>query len=306
MPFQPMLAAKDPVIENLPFPLIISAKLDGVRCIIQDKQAKSRSMKPIRNRYVQGVFASFVADLGGRVDGLDGELIVGSPTDPRALHNTTSGVNSFDEDPTFTFYVFDLVRLAPYAHRLAELSQLVLDAHALGHTWVKMHPARVCETADELLEFETAVLAEGYEGVIARSPNAPYKQGRSTLREAGMVKVKRFEDAEAEVIGFEERMHNENEAKKDALGHTKRSSHQENLVPMDTLGAFIVRGVNGQFAGKTFNVGSGMNDAERALFWSQRPALMGKLVKYKHFNIGVKDLPRHPIFLGFRDEDDMS
>ena len=43
-------------------------------------------------------------------------------------------------------------------------------------------------------------------------PNAPYKQGRSTVREGYLLKVKTFLDDEATVVRFEERMHNGNEA----------------------------------------------------------------------------------------------
>jgi DNA ligase-1 len=34
----------------------------------------------------------------------------------------------------------------------------------------------------------------------------------------------------------------------------------------------------------------------------ERNGAIGKLVKYKYFAIGVKDAPRHPVFLGFRSK----
>jgi len=32
---------------------------------------------------------------------------------------------------------------------------------------------------------------------------------------------------------------------------------------------------------------------------------IGKILKYKYFDIGVKDAPRHPVFLGMRPKSDM-
>jgi DNA ligase-1 len=33
--------------------------------------------------------------------------------------------------------------------------------------------------------------------------------------------------------------------------------------------------------------------------------LAGKIAKYKHFEVGVKEAPRFPVFLGFRNPLDM-
>lgn len=50
-----------------------------------------------------------------------------------------------------------------------------------------------------------------------------------------------------------------------------------------------------------FNIGTGFNQEERSQLWSIRNELIGKVVKYKYFPVGMKDKPRHPVFLGFRD-----
>ena len=73
-------------------------------------------------------------------------------------------------------------------------------------------------------------------------------------------------------------------------------------VLMDTLGSFILENKNGE----TFKCGSGLNDELRKEIWDNQDQYLGQLVKFKYMAHGVKDLPRHPIFLGFRDPDDMS
>jgi DNA ligase-1 len=156
----------------------------------------------------------------------------------------------------------------------------------------------------ELEEYEEWALLLGYEGVMLRDPNGPYKQGRSSTKEGILLKLKRYEDAECVITGFEELEHNGNEAKKDALGHTKRSSHQENQVGGDTLGALVVKGLTA-FEGIEFKIGTGFDFNTRKDIWNERDLLKGEIVKFKYFAIGVKDAPRHPVFIGFRDASDL-
>ena len=73
--FKPLLAHTIEDTSAVKFPCIVSPKLDGIRCIIIDGVAMSRSLKPIRNEYVQKC-------IGNReYNGLDGELIVGDGLD---------------------------------------------------------------------------------------------------------------------------------------------------------------------------------------------------------------------------------
>ena len=136
---------------------------------------------------------------------------------------------------------------------------------------------------------------------MLRDPMGTYKFGRSTVRDNILLKVKRFLDDEAVVIDIEEKMHNENEAQKDAFGRTKRSSSILGLVGANTTGTLIVENKEGQ----VFGIGSGLNDLMRDEIWNNKEKYLGCLVKYKYFPQGVKELPRHPVFLGFRDEDDL-
>ena len=136
---------------------------------------------------------------------------------------------------------------------------------------------------------------------MLRKPDGKYKFGRSTAREFILMKVKRFSDDEYKVIGFQERMHNANEATINELGHTERSAHMENMVPRGDLGALVLEMPDGQ----VFNCGTGFDDETRKKIWQNRDYYLGKWAKIKSFLIGVKDLPRFPVFTGFRDKDDM-
>jgi DNA ligase-1 len=287
---KPMLAETCEDKTLLKFPVLATPKLDGIRCLVIDGQALSRKFKPIPNVFIRNRVRTLPS-------GLDGELMI-----PRLPFNEiSSAVMSEDGKPeNFKYYVFDYVSDSlqkPYNERMKELEALDLPDFV-----VKVLPHQI-ESLSELHTIEEKWLAGGYEGVMVRSLQSPYKCGRSTVKEGYLLKIKRFRDSEAEIVGFEERLHNENEAKTDELGHTKRSSHKANLVPANMLGAFLVRDLT---TGVEFAIGTGYDDEFRKKVWENPYRFIRKIVKYKYQEVGQKNLPRFPVFIGFRDPADMS
>jgi DNA ligase-1 len=297
---KPMLAGKatDEQIEKLfesKSEMYASPKLDGIRCMIQDGIALSRSLKPIRNEFIQSI-------LGNEMfDGLDGEIISGDPTADDVYRITTGNVMRATGKPDFTFWVFDtFIYPYPYTGRQHEIYHI--DPTGI-HPNIKILPTVSIFSMKELQVYEQSCLGQGYEGVILRDPNGAYKHGRSTAKEGGLIKVKRFSDSEATILGMEEQMKNNNEKKVNELGRGQRSSHKENKTPKGTLGALVCKD---KYTGVQFNIGSGFDDATRNQLWKYKDGLIGQAIKYKYFSIGVKDAPRHPVYLGMRDDSDMS
>lgn len=291
--FKPMLAASCDDLNQLSYPLLATPKIDGIRCLIIDGVVTSRSLKPIPNAFIQSVLGR--ADL----DGLDGELLVGN-----TFQQATSGIMSEDGEPDFTFYVFDdFNQTGRDYYARDEIVQYRVAC--IGHQRIVGLRTTLLESRRDLDAYSAQELAKGHEGIMVRSPGGPYKQGRATFKEGYLTKIKPFEDAEATVVGFEERLHNANEAKTNALGRAERSSHQENLVPMGTLGALVCSN-QAKWPGVTFNIGTGFDDATRSNIWANRSGYLGETVKFKYQAIGTVDKPRIPVFLGFRDAEDMS
>jgi len=139
---------------------------------------------------------------------------------------------------------------------------------------------------------------------MIRSLDGKYKCGRSSLKEAILLKLKRWEDREGVVVGFEEQMTNTNEKTINELGHSERSSHQAGMVPAGTLGKLIIR--DDLYGDIPVGTGKGMTKELRQLIWDNQADYMGKIVSYKFQPFGVKDLPRFPIWKGFRAAEDMS
>lgn len=293
MSFKPMLACtlEDP--SKLKFPVLVSPKLDGLRCIIRDGRAVSRNLKPFRNEHVQRLLGN-----NPLIEGLDGELIVGEPNVGHVLNRTQSGIMSTDGEPDFKFHVFDNTGwpTAEFQLRYDSLQEFV-------HPLIEVVPHRMVQSSKELLEYEQRTLLHGYEGVMIRGINAPYKYGRATHSEHSLFKFKRFRDGEAVVTGIEEGTINQNAPERDALGQSKRSSHTANLKPAGRVGTILGRDL---ISGEQLNISPGRMTHDMRQFYFENPnQLIGAVVKYKSFDYGSLDAPRFTTYQAHRDLEDM-
>jgi DNA ligase-1 len=125
----------------------------------------------------------------------------------------------------------------------------------------------------ELLESE---IARDQEGIMINICDAPYEFKRTN----SLLKVKKMNTLDLEIIGFEE-------------GEGRLAG---------TLGAILVRYKNGN----TVKVGSGFSDRLRAELWRARGDFLGKIVEIQYFeettNADGGISLRFPIFKDFRPD----
>jgi DNA ligase-1 len=296
--FRPMLAPSKSIDPSaIRYPMLASPKYDGIRCVIRDGLVLSRSLKPIPNRHIRGSLEA----LGARASGFDGELMLPHPATFQAV---SSAVMAHDDEPPseWFFAVFDCLceESLPFHARLEAARRRIAHCNFGPHV-------RLCEhvevrSADELEAFEASVLEEGHEGVMLRAPDGPYKFGRATAREGYLYKLKRFVDSEAEIVGVLELQRNENEAFVGELGQTKRRTLKANKVDAGVMGKLVVRDLK---TGVEFKIGTGFTAEQRASWWRCRDVLIGRVVRYRYQEHGVKDKPRIASFTGVRDRRDM-
>lgn len=292
---KPLLASPIEDLKDLKYPILLTKKIDGIRALIIDGKAVSRNFKNQPNTFIREYLSR------DQFSGLDGELVLKGN---KGFNDIQSEVMSFEGEPDFEYWVFDYVKddlNKPYNKRMEDLEYLYKLMPDELKERIKVILPIEAKNEQELLQFEEQCLADGYEGVMIRSPEGVYKCGRSSVKQGILIKLKRFIDAESIIINFEERMHNGNVKEQDAFGRAKRSSHQENLVGMNTLGALVVQMENGL----TFKIGTGFNDELRQEIWDNKEKYLGKLCTYKSQPTGVKDLPRFPVFKSVRDPADL-
>ena len=289
--FKPM-KGDDAIRALLKPPYMMTPKYDGLRCLFQNGEAFTSSMKLQPNRYLQILASS------GELDGIDCEIIVGEPNDPDVFRRTTP-MRGREANLDFSLYAFDDFTHVndPSDHRFARLTDRLAKLDGMP---VKLVPMWYIKTVAEMEERERDLIAQGYEGAMLRSPHSPYKFGRATARENWLLKLKEMMDHEAEIIDIHEQMHNTNEAKTNELGRTKRSSAKAGKVGKGVMGAVQIRVLNGPFAGKEFALGTGFSDEQRKQIWDEWPRAKGLCVSFHYQFVGGYDLPRIASFRRFR------
>lgn len=237
----------------------MSEKLDGVRAYWDGKQFWSR----LGNTFVApDWFLEGVPNVP-----LDGELWIGR----KAFQRTVGIVRRHDKPKEWgevKFVVFDApTHGGAFEARMRYLDDLLGRAKApyvqcLGH--------QPCRDTDHLRAELDRVEALGGEGLMLRQPGSLYVAGRSS----SLLKVKRFLDAEAVVVGLE----------------PGKGKHK------GKMGALSVKLPDGTL----FAIGTGFSDAERA-----NPPNIGSLVTFRYQELSDGGVPRFPSFLRVAEGPDM-
>lgn len=295
---RPMKAPTEPItdieLRLLKYPVLGSPKLDGFLCSVDERGPLTSSMKPFTNRFVSQELKNPI------FNGLVGELIVGDPTatDENGIsivfHNTSGPLRRFDGKPDFRFFVFDTFREGDRAYKVRWL-----DKQLPYHPRLVRVEQRILTCPDDVLKFEEEMILQGFEGIMIRTLDGKFKEGRCTFREMNIFKRKPFSECEAEIIDIEEQMANLNVAVKNEMGLTKRSSSKENKVPKATLGMFVLRS---NLWEKSFKAapGKGFNDAMKQEIWDNRVDYLGKTVVLQYQKYGSIDRPRMPKVIKIR------
>lgn len=290
MTFRPMKGALLEAGVRLSFPKLASFKVNGIRAVWFGKEFLSSKLLTLPNRALQKLGEQHLGESGS---GFDGEICWGEPNAEDVYEKTQRSVMTrLGAADSLRLFAFDHAESqGGYADRIARLADV--------YPFVVRLDQRIISSVDELQEWYQHALNLGYEGLVLRDPLGPYKHGRGTLREQYFLKMKPNEDDEAPVIGFEELEHNTNEATINELGLTKRSSHKDGKVPMNTLGALIV-----DWKGTPLRIGTFKGFTKPALkqIWNTRESYLGKLAKFKYFMIGSQGLPLHPRLIGWRSK----
>jgi DNA ligase-1 len=234
----------------------LSEKLDGVRAYWDGKQFLSR----LGNLYHAPDW--FIAGLPNVP--LDGELWLGRKQFQRAV-SIVRRQDKSDLWKEIRFLVFDAPAVDKEFEQRFRFVQDCMKKQGLAYA--TLHPHALCKGIEHLQEELARVEALGGEGLMLRQPNSRYAVGRSLT----LLKVKRFQDAEARVLGHE--------------GGKGRHKGR--------LGALLVEMANGI----RFAVGTGFSDAER-----EQPPAVGTLITFRYQELSDGGVPRFPSYVGIRKD----
>jgi DNA ligase-1 len=290
--------AEDYVLANVKYPVIGEPKIDGVRGLYLRKKLKftARTLKKHGNLFINQILDNEI------YYGLDGEIASGTNlTDPDLCRKTSSNIGRYEGVFYFTWVIFDYITEEtinlPYIERLKKATERVNYINSLNLTdafKLQMTEVTICSNEQELLALDDRYIELGYEGTIIRDPNGIYKSGRSTVKEGGLLRIKRFVQEDAVVLEIIPAMENTNEKKVNELGRSERSSHAANKVPKEMVGMLLCRDVK---TGKTIRVGPGkMKHSQRVHLFKHPEEILGETISYKKFSHGEHEAPRFPTY----------
>lgn len=302
--FKPMLAINSTNVKIQPTSRYVSEKLNGIRCLFFGGVAYSRTLKPLPNKKLQRLAMIYAKVL----EGADGEIIAGDNIYAiDVLQRSNSFCMKADNDDEFCVYLFDrYVPDMPWINRYIDICNKVKgvpNVKVLEHYFVREQDSYQLTDVPwvDLDLFEQSVLEKGGEGCIVRCTYGQYKLGRSASKNPELQKVKRFDDSEFKVVGYEQFETNQNELERDERGYAKRSTSKDGKVLVEQLGSLVCVLPDG----RTFNVGSGFTLQQRKDLWENRGMLVGKLAKVQYFGYSPDGIPLLPVFLDFRAEIDV-
>jgi DNA ligase 1 len=232
----------------------MSEKLDGVRAYWDGRQFLSRQGNLF---YAPDWFIEHLPDTP-----LDGELWLAR----KSFQRTVSIVRRQDKSDLWrelAYVVFDAPAVNDvFERRLDYLRDtLAISKSAL----VRVLEQQCCRDLDHLAEELARIDALGGEGLMLRQPGSRYEAGRS----ATLLKIKRFHDAEARVVG-----------------HLPGAGRHKGR-----LGALDVELPDGT----QFSVGTGFSDAQR-----EDPPPVGTLITFRYQELSDRGVPRFPSFVRVR------
>lgn len=293
--FKPFRAAlPDGEYNDIQFPCYGSPKVDGIRGLTSMPNngfstLVSKTLKPIPNE--------FIRDTLQRFEYLDGELTVDGHHDLHAYDRAKSQVMTIKGEPNFTYWVFETT----YSPDTTKSQRLAMLNGLIGaHPRVKVIPHFLLRDRQDFDDMLINALEAGFEGIMTTKPEAAYKWGQATVKENTFFKAKPYADEEATVVGAVEAMQNCNPPYFDATGRQVRSNHQDGMRPLGTLGSLVARSPS---FSETFQVGTGLNDAQKAEIWANPGKYMNATFTYKYQLLGsTPERPRQPVFMHWPPE----
>jgi DNA ligase-1 len=178
------------------------------------------------------------------------------------------------ERPTLEFHVFDVCMLSavstPFAERHAALARIVSGLGRGRPSKVVLVPCDACGDARCIERQMARRLAEGFEGLMIRSPAGPYESKRSRH----LLKYKRFRDDEFRIVSY----------------------HEAGGKDAGTV-VFVCATTRGQ----TFRVRpQGTLEQRRAMF-RDADRLVGKALTVRYQELTDGGVPRFPVGVAVRD-----
>lgn len=280
--YLPMLAKNYFEQKKIKFPVDVQPKLDGVRTVAEhDISAKkanltSRQGKSYNITHIeQALEAAVYFDNRNRQTVLDGELYIHG----RSCQQITSLVKrSQPESAKLKYHVYDVPIVQgqedlPWSERRKELERLLSNLPA-NSPIVQVKTVLAADN-DQVIRLQSAFVELGYEGAMVRDLVGKYEWA---YRSSHLLKVKSFRDDEFLVVDCEE-----------GEGRFEGCAVWICETPKR----------------KRFKCVSKVPQEEKRKMFSEKEKYIGRYLTVKYFELTDDGIPRFPVGIVFRADEDL-
>lgn len=269
---RPMLAHPIDKVKKVEFPAMVQPKFDGHRALVTKRDGvmlmysrggdeittMDHILKHLEDKVEEGEF-------------FDGELYIHG----MKLQDIGSWIRKYREglSERVHLYLYDTMMDEPYPQRQLKLRMTILDQSGP----VKLAATQIVHDLAEALSFRDAVIDEGYEGAMLRTPDKGYQAGKKSRT---LLKLKTFDDTEftiTDVVEGKDRIVNDVELK---------------------VACFKCETEDG----KEFEVTAHGDMYEKDAIWHSREEHIGRRVTVQHSGYTNEGKPWHPVCLRFRED----
>lgn len=279
MSYKPMLAKPFNIEKFKKYPVGISPKLDGVRCLafLEDNEdeviLQSRTGKEFKfKEHIRDILYEILEeDIV-----LDGELYTHGLSFSNIIRLVMPKKNKPRDEERLHYYIFDCfgdgIKDYTYEERVDYLMELKKKLTKKELEYIKFVDYEIAETEDDVIDLHDKYAGKRYEGVMVRILDSVYQNKRSS----SLMKYKNFKDDEFEVVDFEE-------------GTGKDKGAIIFIVQYDEK--------------RTFKVRPSETLTKRKQMYKKGSSYIGKMytVRYQPDPISDDNLPRFPVGVAFRD-----
>lgn len=250
---------------------VVQTKIDGLRCLAlcdEDRKVKllSRAGKEFNIPHIQNMLEKMMNPF----EIIDGELY----NHHMSFQEITSAVKKYQASTNnLEYWMYD----APVIKNFNSSDAFINRFECLKDMQSKYTiPLSTNEIIDDLEVYHEDFVNNGYEGMILRRKDSPYKFG---YRSYDLLKYKAFQDSEYKVIDV-----------------------VSGVGQYENCGIWVCIDHNSQ---QTFNVTPKCTLKEKEEILKNKNKYVGEYLKVKYFNLTDNGLPRFPVGLGIRMKEDM-
>lgn len=249
---------------KIPNKFYLQYKYNGNRCLVYNngKELIAYTRKGKRNNNLEHILEGIKIPVGVT---LDGELYCHN-TPLQTLRSWISRAQS--DTKKIKYIVYDIIMNAPYSKRLEALESLTLgDSTTLALTRL-LDRREALEIGGIAAELERA-REEGYEGLIMRTDDTHYEDGK---RSKSLLKIKKWQDKEFLVTNI--------------------------LTSADGWAILVC-----ECEGKNFRVSCPGTIQFKKEVLNKKDEYIGKLVTVEYSELTKEGIPFHPVAIAFREEE---